>query len=176
MGEQFNITGITNYSFTGGAVNGTHGYLLQPNWTYNSSPYLSADYTTWATGALSDFNGKSNSAELEKDVSDEYIGKVLVDFKADNSKNLNKSDWYVPACGQLALICINKNDINTVISAIGGEPFSKDDNRTYVYWSSSEVDANNAWQIRLEIGMVSMEQGYKMKGTKANVIFIRDIE
>ena len=161
-----NNSGITDYSFTGGGSTGSSGYLLKPNWTYQSSPYLSADYTTWTTGALSDFNGKANSAELEKTTTDGYIGKALVDFKADETKNLGKSDWYVPALGQLALIYMNMNELNTVLTAIGGTALESDG-----FWSGSEGDSGYAWGVGFSGGLV----GYDDRGNGYRVRFVRDI-
>ena len=162
-----NIAGITDYEFIGGGVYDIKGFLLRPNWTYYDPPYLSADYTTWTTGALSDFNGKANSAELEKDGTDGYIGKALVDFKADETKNLGKSDWYVPALGQLALIFTNMNELNTVLTAIGGISLNP-----YFFWSSSEYGADYVWYLYFTNGSISKNY----TGNFNSVLFVRDIE
>ena len=164
-----NFNGITDYAFVGGGSTSSYGHLLQSDWTYQSSPYLSADYTTWTTGALSDFNGRVNSSKLESVTTDGCLGKALVDFKADNGKNLGKSDWYIPSIGQLALIYINKNELNTVLTTIGGVPFWVD-----ACWSSSEIDANYAWLVNFNGGIVY--SGNAGKNIKYRVLFIRDIE
>ena len=161
---------MTNYSVTGGGGNTSSGYLLQANWTYSSSPYLSADYTTWTTGALSDFNGKSNTGYIVASSSDARdMGTVLKNFnESTDGQNQGKTDWYIPACGQLALIYMNMNDLNTVLNAIGGKPLSAD-----YYWSSSECKGYYAWYVYFSNGVVN---GYIYgKNNGYQVRFVRDI-
>ena len=165
-----NLPELTNYSVTGGGGNSNSGYLLQANWTYNDSPYLSADYTTWTTGTLSDFNGKTNTGYIVASSSDaQDMGTVLKNFnESTDGQNQGKSDWYIPACGQLSLIYMNMNDLNTVLNAIGGKPLSDSS-----YWSSSEYSSNSAWYVYFYSGKVS---GNDMKNSRVQVRFVRDIE
>lgn len=162
---------LTNYSVTGGGGNSNLGYLLQANWTYKNSPYLSADYTTWTTGALSDFNGKTNTGYIVASSSDARdMGTVLKNFnESTDGQNQGKSDWYIPACGQLALIYMNMDDLNTVLNAIGGMPLFAS-----YYWSSSEYGSSNAWLVSFNIGDVVGTNGAKSGET--HVRFVRDIE
>ena len=162
---------LTNYSITGGGGNKNNGYLLKANWTYLSSPYLSTDYTTWTTGALSDFNGKTNTGYIVASSSDaQDMGTVLKKFnESTDGQNQGKSDWYIPACGQLALIYMNINDINTVLNAIGGMPLSASN-----YWSSSEYGGNYAWCVGFNSGIVDGSNHYKFNNRQ--VRFVRDIE
>ena len=165
------MTEVTNYSVTGGGGNTYSGYLLNANWTYFSSPYLSADYTTWTTGALSDFNGKSNTGYIVASSSDACdMGTVLKNFnESTDGQNQGKTDWYIPSCGQLALISMNINDLNTVLNIIGGKPLAGG------YWSSSEYNDGWAWIVGISIGSVSGFSG-NGKYSYSRVRFIRDIE
>ena len=79
------------------------------------------------------------------------------------------SDWYVPACGQLALIYLAKDYINAALAKIGGTAFSESSG----YWSSSEYNSQKAWEINFNTGEISM---YRDKSGFTKVRFIRDIE
>jgi hypothetical protein len=52
-------------------------------------------------------------------------------------------DWFLPSINELKQMYINKATINTTVSANGGSNFA---NNNY-YWSSTEHDANNAWEL-----------------------------
>ena len=87
-----------------------------------STRQLNKDFTTWTAGALSDFNGKSNTAviiadyaALGKDMDSRDMCKVLETYNEGGY-----ADWYVPACGQLALMYLNITDINAALTKIGG--------------------------------------------------------
>lgn len=56
-------TGITNYDKVDGSD--IRGYLKPESGSYNGTPNLSANITAWTSGALSDWNGKSNSEILK---------------------------------------------------------------------------------------------------------------
>jgi hypothetical protein len=123
-------------------VDGTNseGYLPKPDGTFAGSTkaHLSGDFTTWTTGALSDFNGKDNTTVIAASSSDvKDICTVLNTFNTTtDSNNIGKNDWYVPACGQLALMWLNKKEINEALAKIGGNALADE------YWSSSEKSAN----------------------------------
>lgn len=167
------VDGITNYTATGGGGTSTKGFLPRADGTYYSTPNLSSDYTTWTTGALSDFNGKSNTAELLKVTdSDSYtkyanMGTYVSKFNGlSPDENQGKSDWYIPALGQLALIYLNRTDINSVLTKIGGVTLIDD-----AYWSSSERSSTYGWYIgNTTAGVVSYQKyGYCL------VRFVRDL-
>jgi len=163
-----NVAGITEIS-TG------NGYLPKADGTYQSTPNLSGDYTTWTSGGLSDFNGKDNTnaiitayTEHSVDMDARDMCKVLQTFNAGTyGSNQGFTDWYIPACGQLALIYLNKTAINEALTAIGGATFSDD-----YYWSSSEVSSDNGWSVYFDSGRVDYG-GYK---SSYNLVrFVRDI-
>lgn len=152
---------LTNYN----KVDGTNsfGYLPKPDGTFGGSTHLSDDFTTWTNGALSDFNGKDNTAVIAA-ASSEAIDMctVLNTFNASDSFK----DWYVPACGQLALMYLNMTEINAALAKIGGTALAAE-----IYWSSSENSSNFAWFVSFSNGFV---RGYgKYNGNQ--VRFVRDI-
>ena len=89
---------------------------------------------------------------------------VLNTFDASDSYN----DWYVPACGQLALMYLAKTDINAALAKIGGTAFE-----SYFYWSSSEYDAYFAWTVSFNSGIVGYDDD---KYCNRQVRFVRDLQ
>ena len=152
---------LTNYSKADGT--NSYGYLGG-----SSTPQLSQDFTTWTAGALSDFNGKSNTEVIAASSSNaKDMCKALETFNA-GSDNQGHTDWYVPACGQLALMYLAKTDINAALAKIGGTALESN-----AYWSSSESDSGNAWFVFFNNGNVS----YFLKTFYDHrVRFVRDIE
>ena len=127
------------------------------------------DFTTWSTGPVVDFNGAANTAAIIAGYTAHGVSMdardmctVLNTFNASDSYN----DWYVPACGQLALMYLAKTDINAALAKIGGTAFESN-----LYWSSSEGDANYAWFVTFGSGYVdsNFKYGY------SRVRFVRDI-
>jgi hypothetical protein len=115
--------------------------------------------------ALSDFNGKANTAVIAAASSDARdMCTVLNTFNASDSHN----DWYVPACGQLALMYLNMTEINAALSKIGGTALAAE-----YYWSSSEYSSNYAWYLNFSNGYVYY-RGSKDYGS-GQVRFVRDI-
>ena len=146
---------LTNYSNADGTNNDC--YL---------GTELSTDFTTWTAGALSDFNGKSNTQVIAASSSKANdMCKVLETFNA-GSDNQGHSDWYVPAAGQLALMYLAKTDINAALAKIGGTAF-----KSRTYWSSSEVGADRAWYVNFSNGLVNNNGKRNINGVR----FIRDI-
>ena len=154
---------LTNYS----KVDGTNGfgYLPKPDGTFGGSTHLSDDFTTWTNGALSDFNGKANTAVIAAASSHaKDMCTVLNTFNASDSFK----DWYVPACGQLALMYLNMTEINAALAKIGGTALAAED-----YWSSSEHSSGRAWCVRFGDGNV--HYNYDKDSYISRVRFVRDI-
>lgn len=127
------------------------------------------DFTTWSTGPVVDFNGAANTAAIiagytEHGVSMETrdMCSVLNTFNASD----NFKDWYVPACGQLALIYLNMTEINAALAKIGGTALAAEN-----YWSSSESSSGDAWYVSFSGGYVYSDS----KGRSYRVRFVRDI-
>ena len=156
--KSYSDLSLTNY----GNADGTNskGYL-----TGASTPQLNKDFTTWKAGALSDFNGKANTEAIAAASSDARdMCTVLNTFNASDSHN----DWYVPACGQLALMYLNMTEINAALAKIGGTALAAE-----YYWSSSEYSSNYAWYLNFSNGYVYY-RGSKDYGS-GQVRFVRDI-
>lgn len=164
-------TGITSYDKVDGS-NGS-GYLKSESGSYNGTPNLSTNVIAWTSGALSDWNGKSNS-EILKGIttgggsytSFATIGHVLNTFLASADAK-GYDDWYIPSCAQLALIFMNLTSVNNALSAIDGQQF----NISSGYWSSSEYSSLYGWYVYFKNGGVYSFQ----KGSGYRVRFIRDI-
>ena len=169
-GKNFNqkdVAGVVNNSKSDG-TNGS-GYLPKSDGSYQSTPNLSGDFTTWTAGALAEFNGKANTAAIIAGYTEHAVSmdardmcSVLNTFNASD----NFKDWYVPACGQLALMYLNMTEINAALAKIGGTSLAAES-----YWSSSEYFSNSAWFVNFSLGFVS----YCSKGLFCQVRFVRDI-
>lgn len=144
------------------------GYLPKSDDSYGGTIHLSGDFTTWKNGALSDFNGEDNTAVIKASVSDNRdMCMLLNSFNQTEQAAGRSADWYVPACGKLALIYLNMTEINAALAEIGGDELVGE-----VYWTSTEFDSLNGWGINFENGLVL---GYG-KGIDARVRFVRDIK
>ena len=151
---------------TNGKVDGTndYGYLAG-----TKTPQLNKDFTTWKAGALSDFNGKANTAAIINGYTEHGVSMdardmctVLNTFNAADSY----SDWYVPAFGQLTLMYLNMTEINAALAKIGGTALAAEG-----YWSSSENSSGGAWRVYFSSGRVD---NYG-KNDDSRVRFVRDI-
>ncbi len=143
--DYIDIEGVTNYT----KVDGTNssGYLAG-----SSTPQLSTNYNTWIDGALSDFNGAANTTAIIKGHSDGTLagslGKAVKEF-SEGSNNESYTDWFVPACGELAFMCLKMTELNTLLSKVPATQFS-----TSIYWSSSECNSYRAWSVNFSNGYV----------------------
>ena len=166
-------TSITNYTQTGGGGTSKSGYLPKADGTYVYTPNLSGDYTTWTSGALSDFNGKANTAALlvasDTDSYTTYANMATWCriFNQTATENQGYTDWYIPACGQLSLMYLNMTAIDNALTKIGGQTIA-----THQYWSSSECSSSRCWSLHFSSGDVS--DGYKYGNIR--VRFVRDIK
>lgn len=76
-----------------------------------------------------------------------YLMNAFNDAGCSVSVNQGYTDWYIPSCGQLGLIWLNKTDINNALTAIGGTTLTASE-----YWSSSEYSSDHGWFMDLDIG------------------------
>jgi len=160
---------LTNYTQTGGGGTNSDGYLPKADGTYQATPNLSGDFTTWTSGALSDFNGKTNTEVIvAASANAQDMGTILKNFNTAADQNQGYNDWYIPACGQLALMYLNMTDINAALTKIGGVNISNN-----YYWSSSEYSSSYGWRVYFYNGRVG-DLGYR-KDNYYRVRFVRDI-
>ena len=145
------------------------------NWTGGDGTVIPTDYTTWSTNstyAWNDFNGKSNTAALlnvtDSDNNTTYANAATYckKFNETSSENQGYTDWYIPACGQLALIYINVTEINAALTKIGGTTFSASN----TFWSSSEYSSDRGWYVSFFSGRVR----WNGKNNFTRVRFVRD--
>ena len=99
---------------------------------------------------LSDFNGLSNTQTLVG-LGTDYIAANAAYKYNDGSSNLQ---WYLPGMGELGYIMPRFNEINSVITALGGVAVASDG-----FWSSSELNINNILHL-------STNNGYVIGGMK----------
>ena len=159
--KSYSDLSLTNYNKADGT--NSSGYLPKPDGTFSGSTHLSGDFTTWKAGALSDFNGKANIAIIAAASSHaKDMCTVLNTFNASDSFK----DWYVPACGQLALMYLNMTEINAALAKIGGTALA-----AAYYRSSSEYSSSGAWSVAFHDGYV----GNVGKDNNVRVRFVRDI-
>ena len=145
------------------------GYLPQPDGTYKSTPNLSGDFTSWTAGALSDFNGIANTAVIADAGSTiKNMCTVLKTFNQEEQAAGRSADWYVPALGQLALIYLNKSEINAALTKIWGTALANES-----YWSSTEQSSYKAWSVNFFDGKIDV---LTKDGMGCQVRFVRDIE
>ena len=95
--------------------------------------------------ALSDFNGLSNTETLVG-LGADYVAANAAYKYSDGSSNLQ---WYLPAMGELGYLMPRFNEINSVITALGGVIVGNTS-----FWSSSEYSRGNAYFLTTNGGAV----------------------
>lgn len=113
-----------------------------PNPEYNKE-ILSSDINV---NALSDFNGLSNTETLVG-LSADYVAANAAYKYNDGASNLQ---WYLPAMGELGYLMPRFNEINSVITALGGVAVASS-----AFWSSSECSKNSACHLSTYDGSVN---------------------
>lgn len=115
-----------------------------PNPEYNKEILLS-DINV---NALSDFNGLSNTETLIG-LGADYVAANAAYKYNDGASNLQ---WYLPAMGELGYLLPRFNEINSVITALGGVAVSAG---SYGFWSSSEFSSLYAYGLTTNLGYVN---------------------
>ena len=140
------ISGLENFTTADGT--NSYGYIAG-----TSSPQLSRDPASWTAGALSDFNGQTNTVTIfdaQNNVADDYtISKAVMDFR-NGSNNEGYTDWFIPSCGELAFMFLKKSELDVLLKKISGTAFT-----TKTYWSSSEYSSGYAWSVSFSSGNVN---------------------
>ena len=151
-------------------TNATDNQGVSPFWGYDfygiDVPNL--EYFADATVAKADYNGKANTAAiisgyaaLGVDMNSRDMCKMLEAYNEGGY-----TDWYVPAAGQLYEFSSNKAAINEALTAVSGDEFE------FSFWSSSEKDSKNAWNMNFSNGNVSTNFKYD----NIRVRFVRDLQ
>lgn len=145
------------------------GYLPEPTGYYVAKPKLSPRYEGWVEGALSDFDGKTNTEAIVQHGG--WIADAVAE--ANNNTYYTFNDWYIPSCGQLALIYLAKDELNEAFAAMG---YDNGLNTDYPYWSSSEYDADYAWSINFSNGNVGFKRNDSARyETSCYLRLVRDV-
>lgn len=132
-----NFTGATSFVDPKVKYEGT--YVLIPSPYLGDSPNPEYYKTINGNNALSDFNGLSNTQML--------VG-LGSDYKAANAAwkyNDGSSDlqWYLPAMGELGYVIPRFDEINSVISSLGGLAVAG----SHTFWSSSEYSSTRVYHL-----------------------------
>lgn len=120
------------------------------------SPYLgdtpNPEYYKIISGnnVLSDFNGLSNTETLVGLGTSYTAANAAWKYK-DGASNLQ---WYLPAAGELCYIMPRFNEINNVITTLGG--IGIDSNTVNFLWSSSEYSGNYAYSLAIGNGNINI--------------------
>ena len=96
--------------------------------------------------AESDFNGEMYCRKLDSpDFPAAYYCKTY---------NKGGRKWYLPSTGELWLIYNHLEEIQNTLSIVGGQKLITTwDEGVPVYWSSTELDNSDAWNLNLEDGL-----------------------
>ena len=129
------------------------------------SPYLgdvpNPEYNKEISGynnVLSDFNGLSNTETLIG-LGEDYVAANAAYKYNDGASNLQ---WYLPAMGELGYLMPRFNEINSVITALGGVAVANNIATSGGFWSSSEYSSSNAYYLLTNSGNVygSLKSSY----------------
>lgn len=115
-------------------------------------------YTTEET-AIQDFDGKLNSAKLNAVNSPSSTAACMYRaFPGD------KTEWYLPACGQLWLISQNAFAINKALNIFGFEKFqvnpANNSSTQYGVYKSSDGSYSTGWGVNLSSAKVYKYGGF----------------
>ena len=144
----FDINSLYNYYMLD--ENCDNGYL-----NGISTPQLSHNPDEWTYGSISDFNGAQNTAntidaqKVDGVLPENTIGKAVMDYRKNEMINEGYTDWIVPSCGQLAFMYLMRNEIDDLLTMIGGTPLGSN-----TFWSSSEHNENVNWILNFQKGNV----------------------
>lgn len=117
--------------------------------TFNSA-YSATSYSGGTiNNALSDFNGKSNTATLVA-LGAEY--KAATACSLYSTEGTNRGDWYLPAMGELAYIMPRFTVIQNSLTKLGNKALALDGDNDYQ--SSTEYDSGNAYRLNTDYGYV----------------------
>ena len=106
-----------------------------------------------ATQSTGDWQGFNNTkAMYETDKTGENF-QIILKVLQYSTTGTEQGQWYVPAMGELKAVSDNKDTINVALTKIGGTELSGN------YWSSSEQNKTNSYQIAME-GNVSSSSKY----------------
>jgi len=101
--------------------------------TANKDTTKYGGYINTYLDAVADWNGKANTEHLKE------IGL--------NQDITLPGGWYIPSLGEMYFVFLNRKAINTALEYVGGKTIDG-----YWYWTSTEYNAPNAWNLNLSNG------------------------
>jgi len=166
--EKVSSSGTQHYigeEFGGGVVfyvdrTGEHGLIVS---TTNVSTAARFGTNT-TTGANNRHNGQFNTNLLDN--------SALADaaYKVNEYNGGGYTDWYIPAIDELALLFYARYNVSKALESISGS----DDLNFPVYWSSTEVDADEAYNYSTKYEKIEIRGDFNTsKGTLLGVRAIR---
>ena len=135
-------------------------------WYYNKTTFLPSPYMKvngkevlcpeYNSGALSDFDGKGNTAILTKlhTIEDWKMVDKITNRTSSNyspaavccsrykTEGTNSGDWYLPVIGELGFIMARFNEIQNSLHTLGSNTALPLGVINSSYWSSSECDSS----------------------------------
>lgn len=143
-----NFTGATSFVDPKAKYSSTSNLIPSPYKGEEPNPeyYKEILYNGINVNALSDFNGLSNTETLVGLGTDYVAANACWKYK-DEASNLQ---WYLPSMGELGYIMPRFNEINNIITALGGVAVASSS-----FWSSLECSSNYAYSLRTGNGHVS---------------------
>ena len=109
-----------------------------PLFSDDSHPEDTSSFYKCEIEALNGFDMKSCT---------EHLRKAGIAFELD-------ADLYIPTAGQLAAMFLFRKELNKALEMVGGTPMKEE-----VYWSSSEGNAWNSWNVNFDSGDVNLWSG-----------------
>ena len=111
--------------------------------------------TTDRVTAMNDWNGKANTAaqitHSEASGTGYAPGFCHAYSRVNaNGQGLTAGKWWLPSMGEMMMIYANMTKINYALSLINGATKLKE----YVYWTSAEYSATDAWLLGLDNGYI----------------------
>ena len=132
-----------------------------PSPYFGDNKTLNPGYGISEECALGDFTGLSNT-ELLRTSSYATAAKAAWNYSDESNSNLQ---WYLPSIGELGILAARINEITNSIKSVGGRDFSNG----YSIWSSTEYDANGAFNLNLYLGMCSIKFYYNKEDSQSMV-------
>lgn len=79
-----------------------------------------------------------------------------------NTLGTQQGDWYLPACGEMSMIVVNKTDINTKLTAINAEYSNDCTNRleNANFLTSTEINSGTIFRVLADDGRIGVRGKY----------------
>ena len=124
------------------------------SWSYNNEDITCLDNLAGET--ITDFNGASNTACLVNYGGSFPAAEACNSYKPVSS-GMGSSGWYLPAAGELYTLGFNEDAINLGLKKLSKSLISG------LYWSSTEINIENADVIKPNATSYSSEDRLKYK-------------